>query len=747
MILVTKRDGSKEPLDIDKLHRVVTWACEDLTGVSVSEIELRSQLQFYNGIKTTDIQETLIKASADLISEETPNYQYVAGRLINYHLRKEVYGAAHPSTLLGHVAHVLSSHPGFYDHKIMDWYGLDEWAALDKVIKHDRDFDLSYAGMEQFRGKYLVRNRTTNKYLETPQMAYMLIAMTLFNAYTKDRLKWVIDYYEAISQHEISLPTPIMAGVRTPDRQFSSCVLIECDDSRKSIWATTGAVGEYVSERAGIGIGAGKIRAVGSPIRGGKSTHTGIINFWRLFQSATQSCNQGSIRKGSSTISFQFFHYEVEDLLVLKNNKGTEDNRLIHMDYCVQLNKLAYERFLDDGDITLFSPQDVPDLMEAFYADQDKFKELYEKYERSRVRKKTIKASEFFDILVQERKDTGRIYIQHIDHCNTHSSFKEELAPIKMTNLCTEVTLATKPLNDLNDPNGEIALCILSAINAGKIKSHTDMERIGRLAVRGLDALIDHQSYLLPASRNSALKRRPIGIGQINIAYWLAKNDTSYRDPNVSFVDEYAESYSYHLIKASIELAEEFGPCELWKETKYADGIMPHDTRKDTIDEYVPFVERFDWEDLRRRVRKSGIRNSTLMCGMPAETSAQIANATNGFEPIPAVVTTKLSQDGSLPQVAPESKKLKNKYDMKWEQPTPRGYLLTLAIFQKWMDQAISVNTTYNPANYPEGLSDHVMISDLIFAYSIGTKNLYYNNTLDGQGEIEDSADCDACAI
>jgi ribonucleoside-diphosphate reductase alpha chain len=755
LIQVTKRDGSKEPLNIEKLHRVTSWACEDLTGVSPSELEMKAQLQFYNGIKTSDVQETLIKAAGDLISEETPNYQYVAGRLINYHLRKEVYGGFEPRSLKDHINWVLNEHPGFYDPEILNWYSDAELDLLNSKIKHDRDFDLTYAAMGQFRGKYLVRNRVTNKYLETPQMVYMLIAMTLFNSYKNDRIKWVLDYYDGISEHIISLPTPIMAGVRTKERQFSSCVLIETGDSLNSIIATTGAIVKYVSKRAGIGVGAGSIRALNSAVRDGDTTHTGPVNFYRLFQSATQSCNQGGIRKGSSTLSFMWWHKDIEDLVVLKNNKGTEDNRVRHMDYCVQLNRLFYERALNDQEVTLFSPKDVPDLYEAFFVDQDRFEELYVKYEQdTSLKVNKISALELFQTILQERYDTGRVYLQNIDHCNTHGSFIAYQAAIRMTNLCVEVTLPTQPLQDLYDDDGEIALCILSAVNQGLIKTPADYKRACTLAVRGLDALIDHQSYLLPAAARSALRRRPLGVGIINLAYWLAKNDTTYQDPDLAMIDEFAEAFSYYLIRASVDLAKEFGPCQDWMDTKYSLGLFPHDTRKIEVDELTPHKLRLDWTALKADMLEYGIRNSTLMAGMPAETSAQIANATNGFEPPPAAITSKGSKDSFARQVVPESRRLKNKYDYRWTHRRPTGYLSIIAIWSKWMDQAISANINYNPIFYPSPNPDEPpapsmddLIDDTIFAYRYGIKNLYYVNVEDGAGEMEDPDDCEGCKI
>ena len=620
MTQVIKRDGTRETLDIEKLHKVVFYACEGINGVSASEVEIKSQIQFFDGIETSDVQETLIKSAADLISEETPNYQWVAGRLINYHLRKMVYGKFDPDDLLDLVKKNVDL--GFYDPQILETYTKAEFNKLNKYIKHDRDDTLTYAAMEQFRGKYLVQNRVTKKIFETPQMAYMLIAMTLFQSYpAESRLKWVKEYYDAISTFDISLPTPVMAGVRTPQRQFSSCVLIETDDSLDSINATTSSIVKYVSQKAGIGIGAGRIRALGSPIRSGDAYHTGVIPFYKMFQSATRSCSQGGVRNGAATLYYPIWHLEVEDLLVLKNNKGTEDNRVRHMDYGVQFNKLMYERLLSGGSITLFSPSDVPGLYESFFEDQEQFKYLYEKAEvHPNIRKKTIPAIELFSMFMEERKNTGRIYLMNVDHANTHSSFNEKEAPVHQSNLCCEINLPTKPLKDFNDEEGEIALCTLSAINWGKITKPEDFEKPCELAVRGLDALLDYQNYPVKAAELATMYRRPLGIGIINLAYWLAKNNTTYENPDLNLLDEYAEAWSYYLIKASCNLAKEQGPPHGVAETKYGQGIVPIDTRKLDVDELVEFVERQDWKSLRQELAEHGIRNSTLMALMPSET-------------------------------------------------------------------------------------------------------------------------------
>jgi len=765
-IMVTKRDGRKEPLDIDKLHKVVFWATQGITGVSASEVEIKSHIQFYNGITSSAIQETLIKSAADLITEENPNYQYVAGRLINYHLRKQVYGQFEPIHIYDLVKKNVND--GFYDEELLESYSDSEWEQINGWLQHNRDEDLTYVAMEQFRGKYLVQNRVTKEVFETPQMCYMLIAATLFQDYPRDsRMKWVKDYYNAISTHQVSLPTPVMAGVRTPQRQFSSCVLIETDDSLDSINATASSIVKYVSQKAGIGVGAGRIRALGSPIRKGDAYHTGVIPFYKLFQAATRSCSQGGVRNGAATLYYPIWHLEVEDLLVLKNNKGTEDNRVRHMDYGVQFNKLMYERLLTGGDITLFSPHDVPEMYEAFFADQERFKELYERAERNtKLRKKTIKATDLFSAFAQERKDTGRIYLMNVDHANTHGAFKPEVAPVKQSNLCCEIDLPTKPLTSVDDPDGEIALCTLSAINWGSFKTPEEMEKACTLAVRGLDALLSYQNYPIIAAELATGNRRPLGVGIINFAYWLAKNDVSYSDPAaLKLVDTWAQHWSYYLIKASADLAVEQGACPKSNETKYGDGVLPVDTYKKDVDELVPHVDAVDWAGLRKQLQATGIRNSTLMALMPAETSAQISNSTNGIEPPRSYVSIKQSKDGVLKQVVPEYRRLKNKYELLWDQKSPEGYLKIMAILQKYIDQGISVNTSYNPQHFEdEKIPMSTMLQHMLMFYKYGGKQLYYFNTFDGSGEIDidkmnasqpldagiptsDEEACDSCTI
>lgn len=765
IIVVTKRDGTTEPLDFDKIHKMVSYGCAGVTGVSQSQIEIAAHLKFYPGIKTFEIQEALISAASQMITEETPNYQIVAARFVNYHLRKIVHGSIEMPALYDQIKRVTNL--GFYDQDILlKWYTKEEVNQLDEYVKHDRDFDLVYAGIEQFRSKYLVRNRHTKQILETPQFTYMLIAMSLFHNEPKNRLKWVKDYYDAISTFKISLPTPIMAGVRTPQRQFSSCVLIESADDLDSIASTGHAIMKYVANKAGIGINGAGLRPLGAPIRSGDATHTGVIPFYSFWMKAVKSCSQGAVRPGSATLNYPFFHYEVEDLLVLKNNKGTEFNRLRQMDYVVQFTGLVYDRIRDNGYITLLNPHDVPGLFQAFYADADEFKRLYEIAEKDpTIRKKQLRAVDFAGAFMGERKGTGRKYLMNVDNVNEQGSFIPGMATVRMTNLCVEVTLPTEALGQhvYREDVGEIALCILSAINIG-IVSIDQLEKVCHLAARGLDNLIDFQTYLFPASAKSALKRRPIGVGVINKAYWMAKNDLSYTDPtreSLAKVHAYAEAFGYFMTKANIDLAEERGPCELYEHTKYSKGIFPKDTYSLNMDDYVDPTLYQDWGKLRERALKFGVRFSTTMAGMPAETSASISNATNGFEQVKQLVTVKGSKDAPIPQVVPEIRRLKNKYELQFSHPSPRGYLLNVGVWQKFFDQAISVNTNYNPAFSPNNmLSMKTLISDIIFFHSIGGKNLYYFNQPDEAGEqkiddeplatpepVVEAEDCDSCKI
>ncbi|WP_296274579.1 class 1a ribonucleoside-diphosphate reductase subunit alpha [Psychrobacter sp. UBA6730] len=752
-IKVTKRDGRLELIDLDKIHKVIEWAAHNLDNVSVSQVELKSHIQFYEGIKTRDIHETIIKSAADLISEDTPDYQYLAARLAIFHLRKIAYNKFTPPHLYDHVKKLTDA--GKYDQHILADYSRAEFDELEEYLDHWRDMNLAYAAVEQMAGKYLVQDRVNKTVFESPQFLYMLVGMCLFSRYDKsDRLDYVKRFYDATSQFKISLPTPIMAGVRTPSRQFSSCVLIECGDSLDSINATTSAIVRYVSQRAGIGINAGRIRALGSPIRGGEAQHTGCIPFYKLFQTAVKCCSQGGVRGGAATLFYPLWHLEVESLLVLKNNRGVEDNRVRHMDYGVQLNKTMYTRLIKGQDISLFSPGDTPGLYDAFFEDQDKFEALYTKYENDpSIRSRQIPAADLFSLMMQERASTGRIYIQNVDHCNTHSPFDPTVAPIRQSNLCMEIALPTKPLDNINDEEGEIALCTLSAVNLGKVENVSDIEEPAELIVRALDALLDYQDYPVKAAQNGSMRRRTLGVGVINYAYYLAKNGVRYSDDSaLGLTHQTFEALQFYLLKASNKLAKEQGACPAFNETTYSQGILPIDTYKKDLDKICQEPLHLDWETLRTEITTHGLRNSTLTALMPSETSSQIANATNGIEPPRGLVSIKASKDGILKQVVPEIDKLKNQYELLWQMPNNDGYLRLVAVMQKFVDQSISANTNYDPVRYEGGrVPMKILLKDLLNAYKLGVKTLYYHNTRDGandaQADMEDDCAGGACKI
>ncbi|MDO7084950.1 class 1a ribonucleoside-diphosphate reductase subunit alpha [Pseudocolwellia sp. AS88] len=753
-LFVTKRNGEKEPIDLEKIHKVIDWAAEGLDNVSVSQVELKSHIQFYDGIKTEDIHETIIKSAADLISEETPDYQFLSARLAIFHLRKKAYGKFEPPKLYDHVISLVAS--GKYDQHLIADYTKDEFEAMEQFIDHRRDLNFSYAAVKQLEGKYLVQNRVTGEIYESAQFLYVLVAACLFAKYPQEtRLKYIEGFYDAISLFKISLPTPIMSGVRTPTRQFSSCVLIECGDSLDSINAASSSIVKYVSQRAGIGINAGRIRALGSSIRNGEAFHTGCIPFFKHFQTAVKSCSQGGVRGGAATLFYPLWHLEVESLLVLKNNRGVEENRVRHLDYGVQFNKVMYQRLIKGESITLFSPSDVPGLYDAFFEDQDEFEALYTKYEADpTIRKKCIKAIELFTLFAQERASTGRIYLQNVDHCNTHSPFDPKQAPIRQSNLCLEIALPTQPMNDINDPNGEIALCTLSAFNLGAIESLDELESLADLAVRALDNLLDYQDYPMPAAKNATVGRRTLGIGVINYAYYLAKNGLYYSNGSANnLTHKTFEAIQYYLLKASNNLAKEVGACPKFNETRLSKGILPIDTYKKEIDNIVNESLHLDWETLRKDIMEFGVRNSTVSALMPSETSSQISNATNGIEPPRGLISIKASKDGILKQVVPEYARLKDNYELLWNIPSNQGYLELVGIMQKFVDQTISANTNYDPSRFEGGkVPIKQVLKDILTAYKLGVKTMYYHNTRDGaddsQVEVE-SEDCEggACKI
>ena len=763
--MIVKRNGQKEHLNIDKIHKVVQFACEGLAGVSSSQIEMNANLQFYDGMTTDEIQEILVRSANDLISLESPNYQYAAARLLAYGLYKDVFGKYEAVPLLEIIKKNIER--GVYDPAILDSYTEEEISRLDSYMHHKRDENFTYAGMRQVVDKYLCQDRSSGAMFETPQYMYMMIAATLFANYPKEtRMHYVRRYYDATSLFKVNIPTPVMAGVRTPIRQFASCVLVDSDDTLDSIFASDMSIGRYTAQRAGIGINAGRIRGVNSKIRGGEVAHTGIVPFLKKFESTVRCCTQNGVRGGSATTHFPFWHQEIEDILVLKNNKGTEDNRVRKLDYSIQLNKTMYERLLAGGDITLFSPHDVPGLYEAYFGDADKFKELYEKYERATsIKKKTVPAMELFSALIKERAETGRIYIMNVDHANTHSSFKDT---VYMSNLCQEITLPTKPLNHIDDPDGEIALCILSAINVGVIRELDDLEELCDLAVRALEEIIDYQRYPIKAAEISTKARRSLGVGYIGLAHFLAKQKVQYNDPQAwKLVHDLTEAFQYYLLKASNTLAKERGACEYFNRTKYSDGIMPIDTYKKDVDTIVANELNYDWDSLRSDIKEHGLRHSTLSAQMPSESSSVVSNATNGIEPPRGYLSVKKSKKGPLKQIVPQYQTLKNHYTLLWDMPSNEGYINVVAVMQKFFDQAISGNWSYNPTHYPDNeVPMSVMIQDLLTTYKYGWKTSYYQNTYDYKtdpSELEDDKTeealapsaveidgeeaCDACAI
>jgi ribonucleoside-diphosphate reductase alpha chain len=726
---VKKRDGRIESLDLDKMHLMVEESCKGLAGVSASQVEMKSGIQFYDGITTAEIQEILIRSASDLIDLDHPNYQYVAARLLLFAVRKQLYGKMKElPNLEQHIYTCVNAE--VYDNDIFNKYSREEIERADSFIDHDRDFLFTYAGLRQVVDKYLVQDRSGGGVYETPQFMYMMIALTIFAEYPKEtRMSYVKRYYDAISKHKINIPTPIMAGVRTPLRQFASCVLVDVDDTLDSIFSSDMAIGRYVAQRAGIGINAGRIRGINSKIRGGEVQHTGVVPFLKKFEATVRCCTQNGIRGGSATVHFPIWHQEIEDILVLKNNKGTEDNRVRKLDYSIQISKLFYERFIQDAEISLFSPHDVPGLYEAFGLPE--FDDLYVRYENDPfVKKKTIRAQDLILDLLKERAETGRVYIMNIDHCNSHSSFKDK---VEMSNLCQEITLPTYPIQHIDDTSGEIALCILSAINVGKVKSDEELEELCDLSVRGLDELIDYQKYPVAAAEIATKARRSLGIGYIGLAHYLAKLGFNYDSQEAwDAVHGLSESFQYYLLKASNQLAKEKGHCEYFGRTKYADGILPIDTYKSDVDEITSIGLEHDWETLRASILEHGLRHSTLSAQMPSESSSVVSNATNGIEPPRGYLSVKKSKKGPLKQIVPQYQTLKNHYTLLWDMSDNRGYINIVAVMQKFFDQAISGNWSYNPENYPDNeVPVSVMANDFLTTYKYGWKTSYYQNTYD----------------
>jgi len=732
-----RNDRGLEPLNIDKIHEMVEYACEDISGVSSSQVEMTSGLQFYDGMPTDEIQQILIKSASDLICLETPNYQYVAARLLLYSLRKKVIGKLwdHPH-LSEHIQKCVDKK--VYDPEILSWYEKKDFDRMENWIKHERDYDFTYAGLRQVIDKYLVQDRSSTEVYETPQFMYMLIAATLFAKYPKEkRMIYVKKYYDAISTFKINIPTPVMAGVRTPIRQYASCVLVDIDDTLPSIFSSDMAIGNYVAQRAGIGINAGRIRAINSRIRGGEVQHTGVIPFLKKFEATVKCCTQNGVRGGSATVHFPIWHQEINDILVLKNNKGSEDNRVRKLDYSIQISKIFYERFINEEEITLFSPHEVPELYDAWGSPE--FDELYLIAERkTSVSKVKVSAQELFFSMLKERAETGRIYIMNIDHCNTHSSFKDR---VYMSNLCQEITLPTDPIQHI-DGDGEIALCILSAINVGKINSVDELENLCDLAVRALEEIVDHQKYPVKAAEVSTKARRSLGIGYIGLAHYLAKNKVAYSDKEAwKEVDILTEAFQYYLLKSSNDIAKEKGACAYFNKTKYSDGILPIDTYKKEVDEIVNRKLSMKWEQLRKDIKEHGLRHSTLSAQMPSESSSVVSNATNGIEPPRDYLSIKKSKKGTLKQIVPDYPRLKNFYTLLWDMKSNEGYINVVAVMQKYFDQAISGNWSYNPENYDEGqVPVSVMVNDLLTTYKYGWKTSYYQNTYDGKKDLEEPA-------
>ena len=735
-INVLKRDGTIEDLNLEKVHKMVEFAVEGLAGVSASQVEIQSGLQFCDGIKSADIQEILIRSASDLISEEHPNYQYVAARLLLFGLRKAVHG--HPEILPPLSEHIKGCvDKGVYDGTIVNRYSEEEWNRIDSFVDHERDYLFTYAGLRQVVDKYLVQDRSTGEHYESPQQMYIMIAATLFANYpTETRLDYVRRYYNAISTHKINIPTPIMGGVRTPIRQFASCVLVDIDDTLDSIFSSDMAIGKYVSQRAGIGINAGRIRGINSKIRGGEVQHTGVIPFLKKFEATVRCCTQNGIRGGSATVHFPIWHQEIEDIIVLKNNKGTQDNRVRKLDYSIQLSSLFYQRFIEAGEISLFSPHDVPGLYDSFGTEY--FDDLYVRYENDKsIPRKTIDAQELILDLLKERSETGRIYLMNIDHCNSHSSFKDK---VTMSNLCQEITLPTDPIDHIDDAGGEIALCILSAINVGKITQLDQLEDLCDLSVRGLEELIDYQQYPVAAAKRSTLARRSLGVGYIGLAHYIAKNKVKYDDPQAwKLVHDLSEAFQYYLLKASNQIAKEKGACEYFDHTKYSDGLLPIDTYKKDVDDIVPNVLNYDWDTLRNDIKTHGLRHSTLSAQMPSESSSIVSNATNGVEPPRDYVSIKKSKKGPLKQVVPGFPYLKSNYTLLWDMPSNEGYIKVIAVMQKFFDQGISGNWSYNPENYPDNeVPTSVMAQDWLTTYKYGWKTSYYQNTYDAKKDTEE---------
>ena len=743
-IRVKKRNGRLEEFNVEKIHQVVEWACKGVNGVSLSDIELNAELALHDKIPSTEIHDILIDSANDLISEEEPNYQFVAAKLLNFKLRKDVWGGYNPPRLFDHIKDLVKL--DLYDPSVKSAYTKEEINKLGEYIKHDRDYLFTYSGLQQMVDKYLLKNRNTGVLYESPQFAYMLIAMVLFMDYGDDRIRRVKEAYDYFSTFKINLPTPVMAGVRTKIRQFASCVLVDVGDSLDSITSSVASVAKYTARRAGIGLNFGRIRPLNSPIRGGEVIHTGVIPYLKLFESAVKATSQNGIRGGSATVNIPFWHYEIEDVMVLKNNGGTDDNRVRKLDYCIQFSKVFYERLIKDEEITLLSPAECEGLYDAF--GHEEFDDLYLEYEsRSNLQfSKKIKARKLAELFARERLETGRIYAMNVDHCNQNGSWDVD---VKMTNLCVEITHPTKPLNHIDDPEAEIGICILSAINLIEINNDDELQKACEITIRLLNALIDYQDYPIKAGETFTLNRRSLGVGITNLAGFLAKNKLSYYAPeSLEVVDEWMEKIQYYLLDASCKMAEESGACPKFDETKYAKGLCPYDWANDNAKKIVKRKPSMDWKGLKKRIKEHGLKNSTVSAIMPCESSSVIQNSTNGVEPVRRLLTYKKAKNGMLKQLVPSFHKNRKYYDLAFDFQTNKPLMDMIATLQKWLDMSISTNSYYNYAHHEGGsIPLSVIIKDLVYAYKVGVKTLYYANSPDGDVDATSGCDGGGCSV
>ena len=775
MITVIKRNGEHVPLDIGKIQRQVAHACKGIDGVSPSMVEIKAQIELHDGMSTKTIDELLLKAMVDLIDEtenteiNNVNYQYVAGRQRLSMLRKEVYGDYTPPKLYDIVKKNVEL--GMYTSELLSWYTEDEWNIIDLFLDHDRDEAYSFAAIAQLCEKYLVQNRATNTIYETPQVRYAIAAATAFHNEPKEtRLKLVKEYYECASDGHFTLATPVLAGLGTTTKQFSSCVLISSDDTLDSIFAAGEMMAKYASKRAGIGLEIGRIRPLGAPIRNGEIKHTGMIPFLKKWFADLRSCSQGGIRNASCTVTFPVWHYQFEDLIVLKNNQGTEENRVRQMDYSVVLNKMFWNRYKQGGTMTLFDPSEVPDLYEAYYRDSAEFERLYLNYEKHpTIKKKVVPAEEIFrNGILKERTDTGRIYLVNIDNVIKQGPFDTTVDPIYQSNLCQEILLPTRPFQRIEDEAGRIALCTLGSINWGSFTNPQQMRKACRVLVRSLSNLLSYQDFLSVQSKMANNEFEPLGVGITNLAYWHAKRNYKYGTPEaLAEVKRWMEHQAFYLTEASVELAQERGPCTRSEYTYYGKGIFPWERRAEGVNELTDFTPSMDWEPLRARMKKYGIRNATLMAVAPVESSSVVLNSTNGIEMPMELISVKESKAGSFVQVVPEYKRLKNRYQLMWEQKDCVEYLKTSAVLAAYIDQSLSTNTFYSPKHFKEGKVPGTLIAkNLMLAYKWGLKTMYYSlidkvgakNVLNTQSdrlitaepvtvyeELDD--DCEACKL